>query len=169
MYNYIIPLIIFIIIGIVLYFRYNTKEGFQVDASSNSVNNGIDINNISIVTPDVGNISNMAPADAALHVNSVIKPLIAANPDLQGVIANDQVSILQVPATFKAPVNPSYTTTTDTRPITDISKQCDIINNQLNAILRTLDVYKRSHSWEQVRYALSSIDDLQKQLIKLDC
>jgi hypothetical protein len=165
MYNYIIPFIIFIIIGIVLYFRYNIKEGFQLDASSN----GIDINSVNIIEPNIGDISNMTPIEAALHVNSVIKPLIASTPDLQGVIANDQVSVIQLPPNYVPPVNPSYTTAVDTRPITDISKQCTMLNNQLNVLINNIDKYKKLHNWDEVRGMSSAIEDIQKELIKLQC
>ena len=167
MYSYIISIIILIliIIGIVVYFRYKASEGFQVEDMSQ---NYFDINKIKVVTPDIGDTSNLSPYEAALKANSVIAPLIASNPDLKGVFANDQISLIQLDKPL-APVDPIYTTAPDTRPLSDIGRQCDTAKAQVAALEASIDSYKMSNSWSQVRGINSSIENLKKHMVELGC
>ena len=127
-----------------------------------------DINKIQVITPDIGDTSNLSPYEAALKANSVIAPLIASNPDLQGVFANDQISLIQIDKPL-APVDPIYTTATDTRPLSDIGRQCDTTKAQIAALEASIDSYKMSNSWSQVRGINSSIENLKKHMVELGC
>ena len=133
---------------IILLYNYTSEPFVNIDAS--------------------GNIQ-----QAQAQIDATLKPLIQANPDLSDVFNGGargiDLSKLDINAIRKKFANKSPPTAVDTRPMSDIGRQCDIFQEQLlhNKDLRTN--YTQTNSWDLLRDTNKSIIELEKRISDLGC
>lgn len=156
MYIYVI---LFLIIGIILYTQYTFKESFQ-NAPTNTITTvPVDINTLSV-------------AQTQAELNKV-GPLIAANPQYKGGFNSDNgidLSLVDLTKAKKdAAASTISTTAVDRRPVNDTGRQCDIAKAHLASLRKNIEQYKASNSWPQVRSTTSSIIDLEASIASLGC
>ena len=141
--------ILFMIVVFIIILLYNyTSEPFQnIDAS--------------------GNIQ-----QAQAQIDTILHPLIQANPDLSDVFNGGSKGIdlskLDINAIRKKFAN-VVPTAVDTRPMSNIGRQCDIFQEQLlhNKELRTN--YTNTSSWDLLRSTNKTIAELEKHISDLGC
>lgn len=137
---------------------YKIKEPFQNTTSDTNVT----------VIPNAP----LSVEEAQVHINT-LEPLIVANPEMQGVFNSDKgidLSQIDFAKAKKLSSTPSVNTTVpDTRPITDIGRQCDVAKNELASIKSDIAAYKASNSWVQARALKRSIAPLQEYITSLGC
>ena len=139
--------ILFMIVVFIIILLYNyTSEPFQnIDAS--------------------GNIQQA-------QIDTILQPLIQANPDLSDVFNGGargiDLSKLDINAIRKKFAN-VVPTAVDTRPMSNIGRQCDIFQEQLlhNKELRTN--YTNTSSWDLLRSTNKTIAELENHISDLGC
>lgn len=147
MYWYILLGVIILLIVLIIYVYFKTKdtlkEAFQV------------IDNMDLSNMDINKMAQAAQNLKLSDLSGVI--------DLSGNINAEQMAI-QLQQSFNVDLS-----TVDSRPITNTGKQCDTYAKQLadNQIL--LQKFIDIGDWNNVRATKKMIQGLQESMVKLNC